>query len=93
MIALFEDINSRNDLTELIVGSMDLKAFYPSLLPDETATALLRKRETCMEEVVCRRRKKTMREKNLCYNCESDLNIFMLARLHGHLIPNETSTT
>ena len=40
MIAAFEDVNSKNGLSNLIVGSMDVKALYPSLLADETAAAI-----------------------------------------------------
>ena len=39
MIAAFEDVYSKNGLSNLVVGSMDVKALYPSLLADETAAA------------------------------------------------------
>ena len=37
MIAAFEEVNSHNGLTNLIVGSMDVNVLYPGLLADETA--------------------------------------------------------
>ena len=40
MIAAFEDVHSKNGLSNLVVGSMDIKALYPSLLTDETAAAI-----------------------------------------------------
>lgn len=40
MINPFDEINSRDGLCNLIVGSIDVKAFYPSLLANETAAAI-----------------------------------------------------
>ena len=42
MIAAFEEVNSHNGLTNLIVGSMDVNVLYPGLLADETATAIMK---------------------------------------------------